>query len=84
MPFAVSPSFTHAYLVHQLFSLPLLPPLFFSLLFSPPYLFRRVAIRMIHILRNSRNASDPFIRAVQVLKKKTKLVQIFLVWIIDY
>lgn len=33
---------------------------------------------MIHILRNSRNASDPFIRAVQVLKqKKTKLVQIF-------
>lgn len=31
---------------------------------------------MIHILRNSRNASDPFIRAVQVLKQ-TKLVQIF-------
>lgn len=28
---------------------------------------------MIHILRNSRNASDPFIRAVQVLKKKNKI-----------
>lgn len=30
---------------------------------------------MIHILRNSRNASDPFIRAVQVLKQISTNIQ---------
>lgn len=39
---------------------------------------------MIHILRNSRNASDPFICAVQVLKQISKSVEFLFFFSIIY